>query len=169
MTQKKEKVKGEKGIPGEREAGRRGEGETGGTGTVQGQRSICHGVFQLCLTNYPYQRCLLYCYGIFATARLGAGWRSSPAHRKSLDGRIPKIPGHHVYHGEGCDRSARHCGYQKGSPAFDRILIRSAGTLTDIAIGGNLKPRESWAEFSKVGLSTTELKTIAKNRAPYFR
>jgi len=40
---------------------------------------------------------------------------------------------------------------------------------TDLALGGNLPPRESWAEFAKIGLTPDELKTIAKNRAPYFR
>jgi predicted TIM-barrel fold metal-dependent hydrolase len=40
---------------------------------------------------------------------------------------------------------------------------------TDLALGGNLAPRESWAEFSKVGLTRDELKTIAKNRAPYLK
>ena len=40
---------------------------------------------------------------------------------------------------------------------------------TDLALGGNLPPRESWAEFSKIGLTRNELKTVAKNRAPYFK
>lgn len=40
---------------------------------------------------------------------------------------------------------------------------------TDLAIGGNLKPRESWAEITKLGLSNDEVKTIANNRAPYLR
>jgi predicted TIM-barrel fold metal-dependent hydrolase len=40
---------------------------------------------------------------------------------------------------------------------------------TDLALGGNLPPRESWAEFAKIGLTSGELKTIAKNRAPYLR
>jgi predicted TIM-barrel fold metal-dependent hydrolase len=40
---------------------------------------------------------------------------------------------------------------------------------TDLALGGNLPPRESWAEFGKIGLTNDELRTIAKNRAPYLR
>ncbi|HUR98944.1 MAG TPA: amidohydrolase family protein [Pyrinomonadaceae bacterium] len=40
---------------------------------------------------------------------------------------------------------------------------------TDLALGGNLPPRESWSEFSKIGLTKSELKTIAKNRAAYLR
>jgi predicted TIM-barrel fold metal-dependent hydrolase len=40
---------------------------------------------------------------------------------------------------------------------------------TDLALGSNLPPRESWAEFAKIGLTRSELKTIARNRAPYLR
>jgi len=40
---------------------------------------------------------------------------------------------------------------------------------TDTALAGNLPPRESWAEFMKLGLTKDELKTIAKNQAPYLR
>ena len=40
---------------------------------------------------------------------------------------------------------------------------------TDAALGSNLRPRESWAEISRIGLTPREIATIAKNRAPYFR
>ena len=40
---------------------------------------------------------------------------------------------------------------------------------SDAALGGGLKPRESWAELSKIGLTPDELKTIAKNRVPYLK
>jgi uncharacterized protein len=40
---------------------------------------------------------------------------------------------------------------------------------TDLALGGNLKPKESWAEFAKIGLTRHELKTIAKNHVPYLK
>ena len=45
-----------------------------------------------------------------------------------------------------------------------RILYGS-----DAALGGNLKPKESWAEVTKLGLTPDELTTIAKNRPPYLR
>jgi predicted TIM-barrel fold metal-dependent hydrolase len=45
----------------------------------------------------------------------------------------------------------------------DRILYG-----TDAAFGSNLKPRESWAELTKIGLTAQELKTIASNRPPYM-
>jgi predicted TIM-barrel fold metal-dependent hydrolase len=40
---------------------------------------------------------------------------------------------------------------------------------TDAATGDNLRPRESWEAFTKIGLTPKELKTIAKNVAPYLR
>ena len=40
---------------------------------------------------------------------------------------------------------------------------------TDAALAGNFPPRESWAEFKKLDLTPKEMKTIAKNRPPYFR
>ena len=46
----------------------------------------------------------------------------------------------------------------------NRILYGS-----DAALGGNLKPRESWAEFSKIGLTNGELKTVANNDPAYFK
>jgi predicted TIM-barrel fold metal-dependent hydrolase len=45
-----------------------------------------------------------------------------------------------------------------------RILYGS-----DAALGGNQPPREAWAEISKLGLTPSELKIIANNRAPYLR
>ena len=45
----------------------------------------------------------------------------------------------------------------------DRILYG-----TDAAFGSNLKPRESWAEFTGIGLTAQELKTISSNRPPYM-
>jgi predicted TIM-barrel fold metal-dependent hydrolase len=45
-----------------------------------------------------------------------------------------------------------------------RILYGS-----DAPLGGNLKPRESWAEVVKLGLTPDELKTIASNRPSYFK
>ncbi|HEX6127010.1 MAG TPA: amidohydrolase family protein [Pyrinomonadaceae bacterium] len=40
---------------------------------------------------------------------------------------------------------------------------------TDAALGSNLRPRESWTELTKLGLTSGEIKTIARNRAPYLR
>ena len=40
---------------------------------------------------------------------------------------------------------------------------------TDAALGNNLRPRESWAEVCKLGLTDKEIKTIARNVAPYLR
>ena len=45
-----------------------------------------------------------------------------------------------------------------------RILYGS-----DVALGGNQRPREAWAEISKLGLTPDEIKTIATNRAPYMK
>ena len=45
-----------------------------------------------------------------------------------------------------------------------RILYGSDG-----ASGSNLPPRESWAAFRQLKLSEKEIKTIAKNVAPYWR
>jgi uncharacterized protein len=46
-----------------------------------------------------------------------------------------------------------------------RILYGS-----DAPLGGNFKPRESWAAIAaKTGLTQDELKAIASNRAPYFK
>jgi len=45
-----------------------------------------------------------------------------------------------------------------------RVLFGS-----DAAAGGNLAPRESWAEFLKLPLTEAEFRTIATNVAPYMR
>jgi predicted TIM-barrel fold metal-dependent hydrolase len=39
---------------------------------------------------------------------------------------------------------------------------------TDAALGSNLRPKESWAEFCRLDLTDKEIKTIAKNKAPYL-
>jgi uncharacterized protein len=46
----------------------------------------------------------------------------------------------------------------------DRILYGS-----DAALGGNLRPRESWAAFRRVPLTEKEFARIASNVAPYLR
>lgn len=53
-------------------------------------------------------------------------------------------------------------------------LIRQIGVKrilygSDAAAGGNLEPREAWQEFCKLNLTDKEIKTIAKNVAPYLR
>ncbi|HKP69109.1 MAG TPA: amidohydrolase family protein [Pyrinomonadaceae bacterium] len=50
-----------------------------------------------------------------------------------------------------------------------QIGVRRILYGTDAALGSNLKPKESWAEVTKIGLTFPELKTIANNRAPYWR
>lgn len=40
---------------------------------------------------------------------------------------------------------------------------------SDAALSGNQPPKDAWAEVLKLGLTEKELKTIANNRAPYFR
>ena len=40
---------------------------------------------------------------------------------------------------------------------------------SDAATGGNLPPREAWAEFLKLPLTAAEFRTIASNVAPYMR
>jgi len=47
---------------------------------------------------------------------------------------------------------------------IDRVLFGS-----DAAAGGNLAPREAWAEFYKVPLTEAEFRTITNNVAPYMR
>ena len=47
---------------------------------------------------------------------------------------------------------------------IQRVLYGS-----DAATGGNLPPRESWAEFRKLPLTDVEFRTIASNVAPYMR
>lgn len=53
-------------------------------------------------------------------------------------------------------------------------LIRRIGVKrilygTDGAAGNNLRPRESWEAFRQLNLSKQEIKTIARNVAPYLR
>jgi predicted TIM-barrel fold metal-dependent hydrolase len=53
-------------------------------------------------------------------------------------------------------------------------LIRQIGAKrilygSDAASGNNLHPREAWEAFTKTGLTEKEIKTIAKNVAPYLR
>jgi predicted TIM-barrel fold metal-dependent hydrolase len=53
-----------------------------------------------------------------------------------------------------------------------RIRQIGAGRIlygTDTALGGNLPPVGSWAEFKKLNLTKKELVTIARNRAPYLK
>ncbi len=40
---------------------------------------------------------------------------------------------------------------------------------TDAALGGNLRPRESWEAFCRLDLTEKEKNTVAKNVAPYLR
>jgi predicted TIM-barrel fold metal-dependent hydrolase len=47
---------------------------------------------------------------------------------------------------------------------LERVLFGS-----DAATGGNLAPRESWADFLKVPLTEAEFNTIAHNVAPYMK
>jgi predicted TIM-barrel fold metal-dependent hydrolase len=46
----------------------------------------------------------------------------------------------------------------------DRILYGS-----DAAVGTNLRPREGWAAFRRLPLTSAELATIANNVAPYLQ
>ncbi|GAB5562275.1 MAG: hypothetical protein SynsKO_39220 [Synoicihabitans sp.] len=46
---------------------------------------------------------------------------------------------------------------------FERILFGSDGTPE------LLRPRDAWADFCKLPLSESELRTIRSNKAPYFR
>jgi predicted TIM-barrel fold metal-dependent hydrolase len=46
----------------------------------------------------------------------------------------------------------------------ERVLFGS-----DAAAGGNLAPRESWADFRRVPLTEAEFRTIAGNLAPYMK
>ena len=46
------------------------------------------------------------------------------------------------------------------------MFISAAGS--DAATGGNLPPRESWADFRKLPLTDAEFQTIASNVAPYM-
>jgi predicted TIM-barrel fold metal-dependent hydrolase len=50
-----------------------------------------------------------------------------------------------------------------------RIGVRRILYGTDSALGDNLRPRESWEAFRRLKLSEKEIRTIARNVAPYFR
>ena len=50
-----------------------------------------------------------------------------------------------------------------------QLGIRRVLYGSDAATGGNLPPRESWAEFLKLPLTPAEFQTIASNVAPYMR
>jgi uncharacterized protein len=70
--------------------------------------------------------------------------------------------------------TAAHPGNPPERTALLAKRIRQIGPYrilygTDAALGSNLRPRESWAEFCRLGLTDKEIKTIAKNRAPYLR
>ena len=47
-----------------------------------------------------------------------------------------------------------------------RILY---GSDASVGSNPNLKPREGWAEMFKLGLTEKETRSIANNRAPYFK
>lgn len=63
------------------------------------------------------------------------------------------------------------------SPANAALLarrIRQVGVErvlygSDAALGGNLRPRESWAAFRRIPLTEREFRRIARNVAPYLR
>jgi uncharacterized protein len=63
------------------------------------------------------------------------------------------------------------------SPETSALLVRLIRQIglkkilygTDAAIGSNLRPRESWEAFCRLDLTDKEIKTIAKNVAPYLR
>lgn len=67
--------------------------------------------------------------------------------------------------------------YSANSPERSALLakrIRAIGVRrilygTDVTIGPNLSPRDSWGEVCRLELSDNEIKTIAKNKAPYLR
>jgi hypothetical protein len=50
-----------------------------------------------------------------------------------------------------------------------RIGVKRILYGSDAATGSNLRPREAWEAFCRLGLSQKELKTIARNVAPYLR
>jgi predicted TIM-barrel fold metal-dependent hydrolase len=61
---------------------------------------------------------------------------------------------------------------ERAAVALKRIRQLGANRIlygSDAALGGNQRPREAWAEISKLGLTPDELKTIANNRAPYMK
>jgi uncharacterized protein len=50
-----------------------------------------------------------------------------------------------------------------------RIGVKKILYGSDAAVGGNLRPRESWAAFCQLDLTEKELKTIGKNEVPYLK
>jgi uncharacterized protein len=66
---------------------------------------------------------------------------------------------------------------RNATPADANLLVRRIRQLgvqrvlfgADAATGGNLPPRESWADFLKLPLTAAEFQTIASNVAPYMR
>ena len=81
------------------------------------------------------------------------------------------------------DRRARHLWFdvttvsRNATPDNLELIARRIRELgvkrvlygSDAAGGGNLAPRESWADFLKVPLTEAEFRTIATNVAPYMR
>ena len=67
--------------------------------------------------------------------------------------------------------------HPSNSPERTALLLKRIRQLgvkrilygSDVTVGSNLKPKDSWAELAKVGLTKDEIKTIARNRAPYLR
>ena len=67
--------------------------------------------------------------------------------------------------------------YSANSPERSALLakrIRAIGVKrvlygTDVTIGPNLSPRDSWGEVCRLELSDKEIRTIAQNKAPYLR
>jgi predicted TIM-barrel fold metal-dependent hydrolase len=65
----------------------------------------------------------------------------------------------------------------ENSPETSALIVRRIRQIgvkrilygTDAATDSNLKPRESWQAFTRLELSDKELKTIARNVAPYLR
>lgn len=66
--------------------------------------------------------------------------------------------------------------YPANSPERSALLakrIRAIGVKrvlygSDLTIGTNLSPRDSWSEVCRLDLSDKEIKTIAQNKAPYL-
>ena len=67
--------------------------------------------------------------------------------------------------------------FTANSPERSALLakrIRAIGVKrvlygTDLTIGPNLSPRDSWSEVCRLDLTDKEIKTIAQNKAPYLR
>lgn len=65
----------------------------------------------------------------------------------------------------------------ENSPEISALLVKRIRQIgvkrvlygSDAALGSNLKPRDSWEAFCRLELSKKEIKTIAKNVAPYLR